>query len=73
MRDAGQAGGAGAAEVAMSSIIERASAGNQCKHLQADLDPYDDWYLYCECGETANEEKCQKGLRNCDFFEGLAL
>jgi hypothetical protein len=42
-----------------------------CKHLQAELDPFDDWYLYCDHGETASEERCQKGLRNCDFFERM--
>jgi hypothetical protein len=57
----------------MSGIIERAKESNQCKYLQADMDPYDIWYLYCDRGETANEEKCQKGLRNCDFFEGIRL
>jgi len=55
------------------SIIKRAIESNQCKHLAADMDPYDIWYLFCERGETANEEKCQKGLRNCDFFERLML
>ena len=42
---------------------------NHCKHLQGELDAYGIWYLFCESGETANENKCQKGLQNCDFFE----
>lgn len=53
----------------MKTILERAKCSNQCKHLQAEQDAYDVWYLYCELGETADEKKCQKGLRNCDFFE----
>jgi len=57
----------------MNSIIENAKASNQCKHLQAELDPYDDWYMVCELEETASEGKCQKGLRNCDFFERVNL
>jgi hypothetical protein len=42
-----------------------------CKHLSAEQDAYDIWYLICECGETACEDKCEKGLRKCDFFERL--
>ena len=55
------------------SIINRAEMSNQCKHLEAEMGPYDDWFLYCARGETANENKCQKGLRNCDFFERLQI
>lgn len=58
----------------MTSILERAGCSNQCKHLQAELDPsYDEWYLCCELEEIASEEKCQKGLRKCDFFEKVNL
>ena len=52
---------------------QRAKESNQCRHLCAEKDAYDVWYLYCECGETANEVRCQMGLLICDFFEGLLL
>jgi hypothetical protein len=57
----------------MSGIIDRARVSNQCKYLNAEQDAYDIWYLYCDYGETADEKKCQKGLRNCDLFEGIRL
>ena len=55
------------------TIIERAQSSKQCRHLEADLDPYGEWYLYCALGETATENKCQKGNANCDLFQGLRL
>ena len=55
------------------TVLERAKASNQCKHLMAELDPYDDWYMVCELGETASERKCQKSLRNCGYFERISL
>jgi hypothetical protein len=51
------------------TVMNKFKMEDQCKHLEADMVAYDEWYLYCEHGETANEDKCQKGLRKCDFFE----
>jgi hypothetical protein len=55
------------------TILTRAKQSNQCRHLTAELDPYGDWYMCCELEEIASEAKCQKGLCNCDFFEGVVL